>query len=82
MEDLRSIADPDLIKSIIREERDQMLDAQIRGCVISRAALNGVDDDDLRAYVKKKNAQMEREIALDKKRTEAKLAAARVKYSD
>jgi hypothetical protein len=82
MEDLRSIADPDLIKSISREERDQILDNQIKGCVISRAALNEVSDGDLPTYVKKMNAQMERDIAFDKKRTEAKLAAARVKYSD
>lgn len=50
MEDLHSMVDPSVIEGLVFSERDRMLHQQIAGCLMSRAALNGVHRRNLDAF--------------------------------
>jgi hypothetical protein len=81
MEDLDSMADQDVIHALIREERDEMLTAQIKGCMLSRAALNGVPNERVEGYLLGSVARMVRDMKRDPTKMQEKLNAARLKYS-
>lgn len=80
MEDLQSMADPALIHELIKAERDEMLQKQIAGCMLSRAALNDVSEERLGAYAMGCADQIMRGWQRTPDRTRDKLAQARVKY--
>lgn len=78
--DIASMADPVQIFTLLRAERDEMFEAQIRGCMINRAALNGVHDEALEAYLIGSGQRMVREMLKREDWTREKLARARAKY--
>lgn len=45
------MVDSAVIKGLVFSERDQMLHQQISGCLLSRAALNGVDRRGMKGFV-------------------------------
>lgn len=79
--DLASMVDQASILALLRAERDEMFQAQIRGCMLNRAALNGVDDDNLGSYLFGSNERLVREMLKRDEWTRAKLATARARYS-
>lgn len=79
--DLASMADPKQILAVLRAERDEMFEAQIRGCMLNRAALNGVADDQLEPYLLGSNERLVREMLKRDEWAKEKLATARARYS-
>jgi hypothetical protein len=81
LEGLHSMADQNEIREMLRIERDEMLEDQIKGCMISRAALNGVSDAKLWSYMQGSADRMIIEMRRSGDRTTRKLTSARAKYS-
>lgn len=79
--DLASMADPGQILALLRAERDEMFEAQIRGCMLNRAALNGVADEHLEPFLLGSNERLVREMLKRGEWTTEKLAAARARYA-
>ena len=79
--DLTSMADKAHILNLLRAERDEMFQAQIRGCMLNRAALNGVTDDHLELYLLRANERLVREMLKRGEWTSEKLATARARYA-
>lgn len=80
MQDLASMADRASIDELLKAERDEMLRKQIAGCMLSRAALNGVPEHRLAAYAMGCADQISREWERKPDRTRERLAQARAKY--
>jgi hypothetical protein len=80
MHDLSSMADRAVIKELLRQERDDMLRKQIEGCMLSRAALNGVPEHRLGAYVMGSADQTAREWRRNPEQTRERLEKAQAKY--
>ena len=80
MEDLQSMADRAKIEALLKAERDDMLRKQIAGCMLSRAALNGVSDERLGVYALGCADQIMRDWQRKPDQTRKRLAQARVKY--
>jgi len=78
--DLQSMVDPSLVHDLIKAERDEMLQKQIAGCMLSRAALNDVSEERLGAYAMGCADQIMRAWQRKPDKTRERLAQARVKY--
>ena len=80
LSDLACMVDPAQIDALMKAERDDMLAKQIAGCMLSRAALNGVSEDRLGAYAMACADQIMRDWQGKPEQTRERLAQARVKY--
>ncbi|CCA91119.1 hypothetical protein [Novosphingobium sp. PP1Y] len=60
--EMRNFADPDLTKSVQRDEHDKMLKQQMAGLLTTRAALHGLDTDKLREFAEFCGKEMALEI--------------------
>jgi len=80
MDDLHSMVDPAVIEALILEERNTMLKKQIAGCLLSSAALNGIAESDLGAYVVSSAHKIAEDWAVSPGRTQQRLAQAVAKY--
>lgn len=80
MEDLASMVDRSSIDALLTAERDEMLQKQIAGCSLSRAALNGVPIELLDVYALGNMHQIIREWQRNPDWTQDRLAQARAKY--
>jgi hypothetical protein len=81
LEGLHSMADQNEIRELLRVERDEMLEDQIKGCMISRAALNGVSDQKFWDYIQRSSYRIVRDMKRSGDRTSKKLTSARAKYA-
>lgn len=60
--EMRNFADPDLMKSVQRDEHDKMLKQQMTGLLTTRAALHGIDIEKLREFAEFLGREMALEI--------------------
>ena len=72
--------DPNSIAKLIRQERAEMFEAQIKGCYLGLAGLNGVSNENLFSYVSASADRMAREMGKDKRRAFEKLDINRLRY--
>lgn len=79
--EMRSWADPDLVKRVEKEAYEDMLTTHMKGLLIARAALNGTQAKTLPAFARAVGAEMAEDFARAPRRFEQKLALARDRYS-
>lgn len=79
--EMRTFADPDLVKRVQREEHDRLLAAQMTGLLTTRAALNGKVASELPSYAIDIGEEMAAYIVSARPRFERKLEHAKDRYS-
>lgn len=77
---VQSFASAESIKELMRSERDQMIQKQIDGCLISRAGLNGIADDGLEDFIRYALEESLESFRRFQNRTDRKLQEARDRY--
>ena len=77
---LRSFASEDHIRELLKHERDEMIRAQINGCLITRAGLNEVRYDELSAFVLQSVEETLSDFKRNEERTIQKLEKATERY--
>jgi hypothetical protein len=78
--EMRNFASPDLIKRVQLDAHDQLLENQMKGLLVSRAALRDMPVDQLATFAAKAGRDMASEISGARSRYEKKLAAASDRY--
>lgn len=79
--EMRMWAPPDLIKRVQRDAHDALLERQIIGLLVTRAALNGVSARDLSLFTLESAKAIATDFAKSECRFERKLASAAARYS-
>jgi hypothetical protein len=77
---LASMVDPTVIADLIKQERAAMFDAQIKGCFVGLAGLNGVEIEKLFSYIMGSADRMVREMSKDELNVRKKLEHAKIRY--
>lgn len=80
MEDLHSMMDPAVIEGLVFDEGDHMLQQQIAGCLMSRAALHGLARRRLYGFANACVADIVKSWRESPERTEERLSRARARY--
>lgn len=79
--EMRSYADPEIVKRVQKDEHDQLLAGQMLGLLISRAALQGIEAGQLRTFATAAGIEMAHDIANSPTRFEKKLVRAADRYA-
>lgn len=78
--ELRAYADPDLVRAVYRQAQDQLLQGQMTGLLIGRAALHGQAFDDLPTFASEAGRDIGKMIRAEPERFEQKLGRAKGRY--
>lgn len=79
--EMRNDANPDKVKHIQKDEYDQLLARQMLGLLISRAALQGLEEEKLKAFATSVGNDMASMISEGSSHFEEKLAKARDRFA-
>jgi hypothetical protein len=79
--EMRNYASPEKIKRVQRDAHDQLLEAQMKGLLVSRAALRNIDADQLPSFAITVGSALADDIANALQRYEVKLAKAAKRYA-
>jgi len=78
--EMRSYLDPDLVKTVHRQEHIRVMVSQVVGNLVTLAALEDVDEQDLRGFIEPIGSRMWKTAMEDPDRVQSKLAAAKGRY--
>lgn len=79
--EMRNYANPDLIKRVQLDAHDQLLENQMKGLLVSRAALRNMSVDQLPTFAAKVGREMAHDITSALLRYERKLSSASDRYA-
>jgi len=78
--EMRNFAPPDTIKRVQKEKHLELLEQQSLGLLITRAAISGVNIDDLSAYARTEGTRLARKIGSELEKTELKFSKSAARY--